>query len=534
MERLYQAVAAVRSPHTQADLARLLDETSQQIWAWEQRGVSRRGALKAQDQLGINAQWLLENKGAMLVRAPEAVAPESSADAERKLREALALAGHATAAQMQSVTGLSDQLIRAAGNALLHRGEALAAAGTQPAYVVPRSIPEITSTGTIPVFQIDAAGRPREFATLVPTSRGRYWIEERAGTNLLHDGLPWFLQDMRPQGFLGRAFAQSYPELKLPTHPDQWTDEQVLRALALNGDDLPGNLVVGERSFQRFIERGRRPSPPCSPADYPRLAIGAMLGAAPGSSAGGEQPKFACVREDGVHVLVKFSPPADTAVGQRWSDLLVCEHLALQQLAASGIPAARSRIRQAEGRTFLEVERFDRTPRGRVGMVSLRAYDCEYVGQMDNWAATAERMQRQKLITAEDGQRLRFLEVFGEMIANTDRHYGNVSLLIDEHGDWALAPAYDQLPMLYAPIAGEILEREAGPAPDVTGLTLSVWDSAMDAGRAFWDAAAHHELISDSFRNTAALHARTLAQMQHGESEPAADARGPKMPARIG
>lgn len=44
------------------------------------------------------------------------------------------------------------------------------------------------------------------------------------------------------------------------------------------------------------------------------------------------------------------------------------------------------------------------------------------------------------------------------LIANTDRHYGNISLLLDGD-DWALAPAYDMLPMLYAPVGGELVAR---------------------------------------------------------------------------
>jgi hypothetical protein len=60
---------------------------------------------------------------------------------------------------------------------------------------------------------------------------------------------------------------------------------------------------------------------------------------------------------------------------------------------------------------FLESERFDRTisganPQaclpGRVGMVSLQVYDPEYVGEMDNWAATAHRMAARKLLNTED------------------------------------------------------------------------------------------------------------------------------------
>lgn len=177
---------------------------------------------------------------------------------------------------------------------------------------------------------------------------------------------------MRPQGFLGRAFAHSQKELGLAENPNHWTDDDVLRALCQAGVDLPGNLIVGARSFDRFMHAG--PAAPVSPDRYPDLANAAMHGALPGSSAGGDQPKFCTVREtDGQHVIVKFSPAGDSAPELRWADLLVCEHLALRVLSERGHRAADTRIFIGGGRTMLEVERFDRTPHGRIGMVSLLA-----------------------------------------------------------------------------------------------------------------------------------------------------------------
>ncbi len=82
----------------------------------------------------------------------------------------------------------------------------------------------------------------------------------------------------------------------------------------------------------------------------------------------------------------------------------MCEHLALHTLDMAGIHAARTQIFSGAGRVFLESERFDRTPaaavsggqNGRIGMVSLQVCDAEYVGEMDNWAATANRMVARK------------------------------------------------------------------------------------------------------------------------------------------
>lgn len=86
----------------------------------------------------------------------------------------------------------------------------------------------------------------------------------------------------------------------------------------------------------------------------------------------------------GRHVIVEVQPRGAGEVEQRWRDVLVCQHLALQTLADNGISAAPAKVIEAGSRVFLEVARFDRTSKGRVGMVSLLAYDGEYIGQMHN------------------------------------------------------------------------------------------------------------------------------------------------------
>ncbi len=416
--------------------------------------------------------------------------------------------GAATSAQLQAALGVSQATVSRGLAPLLTAGQVLRVGrGPSQAYLLPRQVEGVGAQPTIAVAKIGHDGAALPFATLVPVAGGRFWVYEEAGPKALHGGLPWFLSDMRPQGFLGRTFAQRHAGLGLAPNPDQWNDDYVLKALCQTGEDLPGNLVVGAASFERF--QHLQPSR-ASAADYPQLAEQALQGAQPGSSAGGEQPKFCVVAQDGRPVIVKFSPAGDGAVAQRWRDLLVCEHLALQALAQAGIPAAESRIVEAGGRVFLEVVRFDRTAKGRVGMVSLMAYDNEYVGKIDNWANTAERMATRNLLTDRDADRLRFLEAFGLLIGNTDRHYGNISLLI-EGDDWALAPAYDVLPMVYAPTAGEVVEREFHPgaiAPPVQ--VLRQWPQARVLAQHYWQVTAADDRISAGFRRRVAAHAQAL------------------------
>ena len=428
-----------------------------------------------------------------------------------------ALGGTATSADLQTRLGVSQPTVSRALAPLVRSGQVrkVGAARSQR-YLLPRAIPGVGDH--IPVMRVDAAGQATLFGHITPLPNGRFWVDEADGARQLHDGLPWFLGDMRPQGFMGRTFAHAHPELQLGADPRFWSDEEVVKALALFGDDLPGNLVVGEAAFARYQSLPQRAGRVASYLEYPRLAEQAMLGTLPGSSAGGEQPKFCTLvgeEPNARAVIVKFSPAGDSPTDQRSRDLLVCEHLALQTLAQAGMPAAVTQIHSAGGRVFLEAERFDRTTgpngvRGRIGMVSLLVYDSEYVGSIDNWAATANRMGDKKLLTTKDVAQLRLLEAYGVLIANTDRHYGNISLLLFDD-DWQLSPTYDMLPMLYAPQNGELVPRDFVAQPlHPTSATLGEWPRARELALLFWRSAAADARISEGFRTIAQRNAAHL------------------------
>ena len=420
--------------------------------------------------------------------------------------------GVMTSAALQQRLGVSQPTVSRALAPLIQSGEVrkVGAARSQR-YIVPRVVAGVGRE--VLVMRVDATGRAAPFGRMVPLEGGAFWVDEADGVSARHGGLPWFLDDMRPQGFMGRTFAHAHPELQLGADPRHWSDDDVLRALATFGDDLPGNLIVGEAAFERFHTLPQRASRVASAADYPRLADQAMQGTHPGSSAGGENPKF-CTIAAGRPVIVKFSPAGDAPADQRVRDLLVCEHLALHTLAQAGVDAARTQIFEAAGRVFLESERFDRTAQGgRIGMVSLQVYDAEYVGQMDNWAATANRMAARQLLPEADARTLRLLEAYGVLIANTDRHYGNISLLL-RGDDWALSPTYDMLPMLYAPVAGELVARDFAARPlQPTAATLPEWAQALALARRFWQAVGDDERVSAGFRQLAAANGLHLGRL---------------------
>ena len=87
-------------------------------------------------------------------------------------------------------------------------------------------------------------------------SGGEYLLEP-AGDSFhwsgVTQGLPYYLQDQRPAGFLGRAVPLRYPELALPQRVIDWNDDHYLRYLTQRGSDTVGDLVLGDRAH--LIER---------------------------------------------------------------------------------------------------------------------------------------------------------------------------------------------------------------------------------------------------------------------------------------
>jgi HipA-like C-terminal domain len=215
-------------------------------------------------------------------------------------------------------------------------------------------------------------------------------------------------------------------------------------------------------------------------------------------------------------VLVKFSGSDDSPGTRRWADLLVCEHLAGRALAEhAGIDAARSRIHAFAGRTFLEVDRFDRHGAlGRSPVVSWSTLNSTFVGAGGRpWSEGVQALVKKNWVTDEDLDRIGLVGYFGQLIANTDMHDGNLSFQPVRRADQAalqLAPIYDMLPMAYAPVRGvELPPRTYAPRlplPSEKGL----WSQAARAAVAFWERAAADERISPGFRAVCARNCRTL------------------------
>lgn len=408
----------------------------------------------------------------------------------------------------------------AAGSQIVAHGRARATtlAAVRPLDSVP--------SGPLPLYTIRPNGRLTNIAHLQPVEPFGYLVDTegpdagfhhadpRGGPTAAGTDLPWFLSDLKPEGHLGRAWLRRHPGLGFPRDLARWSGSDVLRYLIHHGVDLPGALLLGVDARAAW-EDGRIRRDEVGVVDLDAALVDhaeddALHGG--GSSPGGEQPKFTLrVREaDGRlrHLLVKFTAPMAQPAGRRWADLLVAEHLAADTLRSLGIDAVETSIRDAGGRRFLLVERFDRHgERGRSGFVSLLPFDTSGTGQdLRDWTVVSRQLAADGHLSPEAHARVGWLRAYGHALANTDMHLGNLSLRLDGLRITGLAPVYDMLPMHFAPRPGGEV-RTDGFRP--TGLERAPADS-VQAARDTWVRIAQDRRVSKAFQRTARAQAARL------------------------
>jgi len=420
--------------------------------------------------------------------------------------------GPRTVSDLVGRTGLSQPVLsRALNEVAQHTGRlATLRQGRRIVYAITRAVRSLPLA--IPIQQVAPSCSVSLMGMLTSLEGGGYLFVEVNGRSELFEGLPWFLQDMRPQGYIGRLFRDAYAQgLDLSESLAEWSDDDVVYALSEFGEDAPGNLIVGNKALRRYQVAGDGiPRPANNLAKhYDVMADAAVQGCVPGSSAGGEHPKF-LVHDGARDVIVKFSPLLDgSAAATRWKDLLIAEHVASLTLREGGVAVPDTRIILSASRCYLESARFDRTGvKGRVATASFEAIDNGFIGARRSWGDSALKLRTLGLITPECEAQIRLIEWFGRCIANTDMHFGNLSFFwsrADAAVSFSLAPIYDMLPMLYAPEKSEIVDRVFKP-PQGTGTV-----NALELARQFWHDLASRDDVSDVFRGIAVANSVLLA-----------------------
>lgn len=436
------------------------------------------------------------------------------------LRALLAQGGAWTGQQLQNATGKSQPSISLAlgklGSDVCKLGAARSTryALTQPILGLPA---QQTLTWTTP------DGSLQTFASLHFLKSGQVYVrshmdqETSKGADWLspQGQLPWFLQTLRPHGFLGRQLTRLRPDF--PADPDTWRTEQVLYMAINHAGDPPGALHLGGTTGRLAPMALRDAAHQATHFDSLAQAVTQTLPAA--SSAGGEQPKFLTEVDtpDGrhQHLIVKFSPPRGTPFGERWHDLLHLEQLALSVLADHGVNVAPTHIVESGERTYLASERFDRVGlSGKRHVVSAAAvHDAFVSAPRQHWVASCEALAAQKRLTQAQVETVASCYLFGQYIGNTDMHFGNLSFFVDDVVQPALlpTPVYDMLPMLWRPgvHGGELGARALMPQPQPAGyaaLDVKVRAWAIS----YWERAASLPTLSAALRAASGANVRQL------------------------
>ena len=415
-----------------------------------------------------------------------------------------------TSKQLQAATGLSQPAV-SRQIALLGDRVVKLPNGRHPKYALTRN--GFGSGDKISLFVVDAEGNSTVAAFIRPLRVRGFFVELLPGGSPLllgvdgsgvFDDLPYYIHDLRPQGFLGRQIARDLAErsTEFPNDPARWNSNHMGRYLLSNGDDLPGDFLFGEAGSLRV----RRAPIAYTRDDYPAVADAVMSGELAGSSAGGEQPKFTVYsQEKSTYVLVKFSPIGDDAEARRWRDVLLTEYHALQALHAHSIPAADAELVEMGGRLFLESERFDRIGQhGRASMISMQMVDAEFVGDGADWPTVMRHLANLKLVSQQHYCDSCVLWEFGYLINNTDMHLGNLSLAMDG-SVFSMLPSYDMCSMGFAPVRGVVKPFSFSPQTHHSKLNCLDWNQpAQERAQLmaidFWECVAKDNRVSDEFK----------------------------------
>ncbi len=370
----------------------------------------------------------------------------------------------------------------------------------------------VRGISVFPFWQVNAEGRAIKGGEIYPTwPQGSCLVLQADGQRQWFASLPWYLTDLRPQGFLGRAWGRRLAQqFSLPEDIRLWQESDVLYALSQFSGEHSGGWLVGEKNYQRWLCA----TPPQPITDfqknrvYAQLSREALAGEIVGSSAGGEQPKFSCFAQTATgdaHVLVKFTAPQSSAVSVRWGDLLFAEAIAHSTLTRAGLAASDAIALQGEsGQVFLEAKRFDcEGVTGRRAILSLEAVQSEFVTASGAWPHTVEKLVQAGIVEATAAGQVEKIWAFGRLIANSDMHAGNLSFYYSAF-PLSLAPVYDMLPMAFAPSSAGMMREEACELRFDSTISRQAWEFALPLAAQFWQQVMDEKRISENFRTIAA------------------------------
>lgn len=166
-----------------------------------------------------------------------------------------------------------------------------------------------------------------------------------------------------------------------------------------------------------------------------------------GTSAGGKRAKAiiamnakgdirsgqAELPSDYVHYILKFNDDKDFPFSE-------VEYAYYKMARAAGITMMPSRLISIEGKRHFLTERFDRQNGEKLHILTLAAMEPDATSY-DELFSVCRRLNLSEVQQRELFRRMVFCVLGG----NVDDHSKNFSFVMDKHGKWRLAPAYDML-----------------------------------------------------------------------------------------
>lgn len=135
------------------------------------------------------------------------------------------------------------------------------------------------------------------------------------------------------------------------------------------------------------------------------------------------------------------------------------------------------------------------------------------MGRLISWTDTAEHLAGRRLISSAMVRRIRWLDVFGRLIASSDLQGGNLSFFVGGTRVLEVCPPYDMTPMHYAPRQSEVVDRPFVP-PTPRPADAPVWRSAWAAASELWQGVASDTRVSPGFREIGAANVGSLAALE--------------------
>ncbi|MCB1898545.1 HipA domain-containing protein [Cognatazoarcus halotolerans] len=117
---------------------------------------------------------------------------------------------------------------------------------------------------------------------------------------------------------------------------------------------------------------------------------------------------------------------------------------------------------------------------------SIHALEAEFVGDASApWPLLVRRLAADGHVHADAVAGAALLWAFGTLIGNTDMHAGNLSFVSHQGRPYQLAPAYDVLPMGFAPRGGGAIIDTLAPASLTASVDGDTWREALRLAEEF-------------------------------------------------